>query len=82
MRRHFRVTLRPPRWQSVCSDMQVFRKNWINSSANANKKGARNRAPSESFSQQILTKPLALRYKSATDLSDDGAAAVMAIAGL
>ena len=32
------------------------------------RRGARNRAPSESFSRQILTKPLALRYKSATDL--------------
>jgi hypothetical protein len=37
-RRHFRMTLRPPRWQSVCSDAQVFRKNWINSSANAQQK--------------------------------------------
>src|SRR5436305_2100683 len=41
-------TLQAPRWQSVCSRGQVFRKNCNNSSANAQQKG-RQQAPFLNF---------------------------------
>jgi hypothetical protein len=59
-----RSKLRPPRWKSVCGRAQVFRKNCVNSSANAQQKGALASAPFEFLDTQhslhIVAKQLAL----------------------
>src|ERR1700682_8353 len=58
------ANLAQPRWKSVCAGMQVFRKNCVNCSANAQQKRrpkAPLNVPDLPASLQVLAKQLALR---------------------